>query len=637
MKPQVSGRLSIALILIFIAVIATSIRSNGITNLKDTINKFETIRAYIQAWLSEVDTHKPIISSSYLKQTIVDDWSNQMDKYQIVSVRKPDDYNNAGHIQYATNIYWIDIINDDSLARMSSDKTLILYCYYGHGSMISYTILSLLGYECHSLDFGMMAWNLDALVKEPWDRKADYDVEVHVNESKESYLLPVIASSQSDTKNIIKELASKYLSGEGSPVILPSDVKTIIDNWNSKKVEYQVVDVRTKIEFETGHIPHSINIPLAKIAEINNLKKLDPKRTIIIYSENGQMGQLGTTVLNLLGYNAVNIKFGMMDWNKAYVDRSKQWDGSARYPVEYGNVTGTGVNYMGTQMKSTDSPPVPAKQNDVEKAEITTTHLSGSIYLFEREGLNMVASIGDDGILLIDTHFKRSYSLLAEAIKRIKDVSIKFVINTHYHPDHVDGNENFAKSSVIIAHTNTRELLQQKVKTYDGMEFTPLRKEGLPIITFENELNIYFNNEKIKLKYYSKGHTDNDVVIFFPRSKVVVMGDIFRHQCLPYLDITGGGSVLGLISNLEKLLNEIPDDWTIVPGHGPVANKTDLQNYYQRFIDAVSHIQKQLDQGKSLDDVKQAGLPEFYKSYPPSAVEIEMWIEIVYRNLKGEI
>jgi rhodanese-related sulfurtransferase len=180
----------------------------------------------------------------------------------------------------------------------------------------------------------MMGWNLDALVKEPWDRKADYEVETTVNRSNESYLLPVIASSQPDTKSIIKELARKYLVGEGSPVIISFDVKTIIDDWNSKKVEYQVVDVRSKKDYETGHISHSINIPWVKIAELNNLKKLDPNRTTIVYSENGQTGQLATTVLCLLGYRAVDIKFGMMDWNKAYVDRSKQWDGTADYPVE---------------------------------------------------------------------------------------------------------------------------------------------------------------------------------------------------------------------------------------------------------------------------------------------------------------
>jgi len=303
---------------------------------KETSNKFEIIRAYIQTWLSEMGSDKPIISS-YLKEKIVDDWDNQKGKDQIVSVRKPDDYDSAGHIPKAINSYWVDIVTDESLARLDSNKALILYCYYGHGSMISSTILSLFGYRCYSLDFGMMDWNLDALVKQPWDQKADYEVEDAVNRSNESYPAPVITTEQTDAKSIIKEMAKKYLSGEGSPVIRSSDVKAIIDNWHHKKVEYQVVDVRSKKNYEAGHVPHSINIPWAKIAEVENLRKLDPKRNIIVYSENGQTGQLATTVLSLLGYHAVNMLFGMMDWNKAYVDRSNLWDGVASYPVENEN------------------------------------------------------------------------------------------------------------------------------------------------------------------------------------------------------------------------------------------------------------------------------------------------------------
>jgi len=319
---------------ILVAAIAMGLVYQSGSGKTVTSYKSETVRAYIQAWLSKADADKFIISPSYLKEMIVDDWSSQKEKHQIVSVRKPDDYNTAGHIPNAINIYWIDIIADESLARLDSNKTVILYCYYGHGSAICYAILSLLGYKCCSLDFGMMDWNLDALVKEPWDQKADYEVEVAVNRPKEAYLPPVVASKLGNATSIIKEMARKYLSGEGSPVILSSDIKAVIDDWDHKKAEYQVVDVRSNREYEIAHVPHSINIPWAKIAEIKNLKKLDPNRTIVVYSENGQTGQLATTVLSLLGYHAVDMKFGMMDWNRAYVDKPKQWDGVADYPVE---------------------------------------------------------------------------------------------------------------------------------------------------------------------------------------------------------------------------------------------------------------------------------------------------------------
>lgn len=335
MKRRTSKGWSTKLLSVIVATIIIGCGNKREASKTGTSNKFETIRAYIQAWLSKTDSDKAIISSSYLKERIVDDWGNQSEKYQIVSVRKAEDYNKAGHIPNAINIYWLDIVKDESLAQLDTSKTLIIYCYYGHASMLSYTILSLLGYRCYNLDFGMMDWNTDALTKEPWDQEADYEVETTANRVKEAYCLPVITGEKSGIKDIIKKRVNKYFASEGSPVIPSADVKAIVDDWDHKKVEYQVVDVRSKGDYKRGHVPHSINIPWAEIAEMENLRKLDPSRTIIVYSDSGQTGQLATTVLSLLGYHAVDMLFGMMDWNKAYVDSHNQWDGVARYPVEH--------------------------------------------------------------------------------------------------------------------------------------------------------------------------------------------------------------------------------------------------------------------------------------------------------------
>lgn len=322
-------------LVIVVAAIVTGCGNKDDIGNTQASDKFEMIRAYIQTWLSEASNDWLLISSFQLKEGIVDDWSTQSEKYQIVSVRKPDDYNSAGHIPNAINSYWIDTATDENLARLDSNKTLVLYCYYGHGSMLSATILSLLGYRCKSLDFGMMDWNSDALVKEPWDQTADYDIETAVNRPEELYRASVIVSDQTDAKSVIKEMAKEYFAGEGSPIIRSASVKAIVDNWDHKKVEYQIVDVRSQKDYMTGHVPNAINIPWAGIAEIENLRKLDPDRTVIVCSDNGQTGQLATTVLNLLGYHTVNMLFGMMDWNKEYLDMTKQWDGVANYPVEY--------------------------------------------------------------------------------------------------------------------------------------------------------------------------------------------------------------------------------------------------------------------------------------------------------------
>jgi rhodanese-related sulfurtransferase len=203
--------------------------------------------------------------------------------------------------------------------------------------MLTYTILNLLGYPCCSLDFGMMDWNLNALVKDPWDNKADYEVETTTRNMTEEYAFPDLASDASDATGMIKDAANKYFEREGSPIIRSADVKAVVDRWSDGSSRYQIVDVRSRRDYENGHIANAVNIPLKEIAKRGNLSKMDPAKTIIVCSENGQMGQLACTVLNLLGYRSVNLLFGMMDWNSTCVRGADQWDGVASYTVELGD------------------------------------------------------------------------------------------------------------------------------------------------------------------------------------------------------------------------------------------------------------------------------------------------------------
>jgi rhodanese-related sulfurtransferase len=333
-RPTRRGWARAALSLI-LAAIAVGCGDRGDTGHTQDLDRFEMTRVYVQTWLSEMGTDRLIISAADVKEKFVDDWENQKGHYQIVSVRAPDDYARAGHIPNAINMYWVDSVTDENLARLDSTRTLILYCYYGHGSMISSTILNLLGYRCRSLDFGMMGWNLEALVKQPWDRQADDELEIAMTEPAASYPLPVLTSRQTEAASIILEMARKYFAGEGSPVLRADDVHSIVDDWDRRKAEYQLIDVRSKEDYHRGHVPHSFNIPWVEIAAIENLQKLDPGRTIIVCSENGQTGQLAATVLNLLSYHAVNMLFGMMDWNITAVASADRWAGAAGYPIAH--------------------------------------------------------------------------------------------------------------------------------------------------------------------------------------------------------------------------------------------------------------------------------------------------------------
>lgn len=319
---------------IIIAAAAVGCSKNEQAARQEPAGAFETMRAHIDAWLSTAANDSLLISSAALKNGIVDDWDNQGGRYRIVSARKPADYEEAGHIPHSINIDWRKLTSDETLARLDPGKKLIIYCYYGNASMISCTILNLLGYDCTSLDFGMMDWNLYALVKDPWDGTGDYAVETTDRRVTETYAAPVVTSEEADAAALIKQAAGSYLGGNGSPIIAAADVKAIVDGWEETGVEYQIVDVRPAGEYGGGHVPYAFNIPLAEIVRPASLAKLDPARTVIVCSENGQTGQMAATALNLLGYRAVNMLFGMMDWNAAHVDSAHLWDGAADYPIE---------------------------------------------------------------------------------------------------------------------------------------------------------------------------------------------------------------------------------------------------------------------------------------------------------------
>jgi rhodanese-related sulfurtransferase len=302
------------------------------------VDRFEVLRGQVEVWLSRQGDGAMLIPAGTVKDAILDAWDVQQNFYQIVSVRKPEEFAKAGHLPHAINVYWPTIASDESLAKLERRKSLVVYCSFGNASMISCTILGLLGYDCRSLSFGMSGWNLGALAQEPWDGLADYAVESGPVAAEGSYPVPKVLSTAQDVKTLIKERAAEYLASDATPVLSAPDVQTIVAEWERRKAEYQILDVRAAADFEKGHLPHAIDVPWRELVDTRNLVKLDPARTVIVCSENGQTAQLAATVLNLLGYRAKGMRFGMMDWNTAYVDKSQKWSGAAGYPIEGGTL-----------------------------------------------------------------------------------------------------------------------------------------------------------------------------------------------------------------------------------------------------------------------------------------------------------
>lgn len=275
-----------------------------------------------------------------------------------------------------------------------------------------------------------------------------------------------------------------------------------------------------------------------------------------------------------------------------------------------------------------------AQERDFSKVEIKATKIAGNVYMLEGAGGNIGVSAGPDGILIVDDQYAPLSDKIRTALRLLAPGDLEFVLNTHWHGDHTGGNPAFGKEATIIAHENVRKRLSTE-QTVFGEKVAPLPKEGLPVVTFGESLSIHFNGEEIKAVHFPHGHTDGDSVIFFTAANVVHMGDDFFVGRFPFVDLGSGGSVQGLIANIEKVLAQIPADARIIPGHGPLSTPADLKAYHGMLVETSGIVRTKMQAGKDLATIQKEGLPEEWKEWGSGFIKTEAWIGFIYESLQG--
>lgn len=276
---------------------------------------------------------------------------------------------------------------------------------------------------------------------------------------------------------------------------------------------------------------------------------------------------------------------------------------------------------------------VRAQDQDFSKVEIKATKVAGSVYMLEGAGGNIGVSVGADGILIVDDQFAPLAEKIRAALKTLGDGKLKFVLNTHWHGDHTGGNVKFSTEASIIAHDNVRKRLATDQMIF-GNKVPASPKEALPVITFDNSLAVHFNNEEIRAIHFPNGHTDGDSVIFFTGSNVVHMGDDFFAGRFPFVDLENGGNVVSLSKNVGDVINRLPAGVKIIPGHGPLSTVDDLRLYHRMLLETIDVVRKQVAAGKTLEQIKAAGLPDTWKDWGTGFIKTDQWIELIYRSLK---
>ena len=281
-----------------------------------------------------------------------------------------------------------------------------------------------------------------------------------------------------------------------------------------------------------------------------------------------------------------------------------------------------------------------AQDEDFSKVQIKVTKVAGNVYMLEGGGGNIGASVGEDGIVIVDDQYAPLADKIQSALKGITDKPVRFIINTHYHGDHTGGNEYFQKQAPIIAHDNVRKRLESGGGAGNGgsvhMDVKPAPKGALPIITFDHDVTVHLNGEDIRALYFPAGHTDGDSVIFFPKSNVVHMGDDFVTYGFPFIDVDSGGSIDGMIDGVEKVLAQVPAEVKIIPGHGPISSVTDVRAYLAMLKATREAVASAIKAGKTVDQMKQEKLLDPWKKYAGQFINADAFIETLYNSLTGQ-
>jgi glyoxylase-like metal-dependent hydrolase (beta-lactamase superfamily II) len=282
---------------------------------------------------------------------------------------------------------------------------------------------------------------------------------------------------------------------------------------------------------------------------------------------------------------------------------------------------------------------VPSSQAQKFKdVEIIVNQLDNNgTYMLVGKGGNIGLSVGDDGVLLIDSQFKQLTDKILSAINnRITDKPVKFLINTHWHQDHTGGNENFVKNgAIIIAHENVRERLNaEQFVDYLNKIFEASPLNALPTITYKDSITFYFNEDKIDVYHLPNAHTDGDSIIYFNKRNIIHTGDIYVNGRYPFIDYSSGGSIDGIITGIEKIISIIDNETKIIPGHGLLSNLGELQDYLIMLKDIRQQVLTMVNNGATLNEIIKSDITSKYDNlYSDSFINSGDFLGFVYNDL----
>lgn len=269
-----------------------------------------------------------------------------------------------------------------------------------------------------------------------------------------------------------------------------------------------------------------------------------------------------------------------------------------------------------------------------DQPEFEVTQLADHIYKLSIDGggytVKVIASVGEDGLLIVDAGQAETIEALKKSLLSLKDSIPDIIVSTHSHIEHTAGNQYFEETPIKIGHVNLRTRLRSGSFLYD--EFSDA---SLPNVTFADSISIYFNGEEIKLIAFPGSHDNSDIIVWFTKSKIVCVGALSNGAHFPSVDNTTG-DVLKYPEIVRQVIDRLPDDVTIIPGHGEDGNMDDYRKFYKMLLETFEVVRAEFDNGKDLAAVQEEDILKDWESFECSYVDRNKWVEYIMEGLQGK-
>ncbi len=273
---------------------------------------------------------------------------------------------------------------------------------------------------------------------------------------------------------------------------------------------------------------------------------------------------------------------------------------------------------------------------DWDTVEIKTQKVRTDLYMLEGFGGNIGVLIGNEGIILVDDQYAPLTGKIQSALAKLSDKPVKFILNTHWHPDHTGGNENLGRSgAVIISHDKTRNYLVDFYAERSAKKNDIEAMAGIPVLTFNDTTTIHAGGQTIRAFHVNPAHTDGDIVIHFVEADVLHTGDTYFNGFYPFIDVQHGGSIDGMITLYDQLIKLAGPDTKIIPGHGDIATREDMRSYQMMLRTVRTRVATAIKAGISVEDlIKAEPLKDLDPIFGGNLIKAPVLLEMVYADLQ---